>query len=58
MAKFKRYENGTPKKRERRREDYDPFESKTRREFKQERKRPKKMKYYDNDEEDLYSQYN
>jgi|AntAceMinimDraft_6_1070360.scaffolds.fasta_scaffold02165_7 hypothetical protein len=38
MAKFKRFEEGqSPKKRERRREDYDQFESKSRREYKSEK---------------------
>ena len=45
MAKFKRFEEGrSPKKRERRREDYDQFESKTRREYKSERQRSKHPK--------------
>lgn len=58
MAKFKRYENGTPKKRERRREDHDPFESYSRRKFKQEKRQPKNMRFYSEDEEDVYSQRN
>lgn len=38
MAKFKRFENGNPKRRERRREDYDAFDSHGRRKNKHERK--------------------
>lgn len=38
MAKFKRFEEGrSPKKRERRREDFDQFESVTRRNTKKEK---------------------
>ena len=38
MAKFKRFENGNPKHRERRREDYDAFDSHGRRKNKKFRK--------------------
>lgn len=40
MAKFKRFENGSPKRRERRREDFDQFESKARREHRAHHSKP------------------